>query len=140
MTHRGGVCLEGVCQFNKWHKGLGKGLETRLFYKSKGKGISPHHSNSNNIMNFKSLALSGLLATTALFGGMAPAEARVVTGSVGGFRGVTAVDRYNVDTLYIPFTKGTGVVNVNCATGDYNWNGYMTKGGALAVARDWCGY
>ena len=93
-------------------------------------------------MNFKSLALAGLVATTALVGAVTPAEARVVTGSVGGFGGVTAIDRgtYGTDTLYIPFPGQDGVVNVTCSTGDYSWNSAIGQASAYAVATDWCGY
>ena len=97
-------------------------------------------------MNFKTLAASvalavvGLVATEAGFA--APSEARTVTGRVGEFQGVTAVDRgtYGTDTLYVPFPNSTGVVNVTCSTGDYNWNSAISRAAALHIATSWCGY
>ena len=79
------------------------------------------------------------VAALGLFVGVAPqAEARTSFGSVAGFSGVTAVDRVDVDTLYVPLTSGDGVVNVRCSTGDYEYNYLLTRSAAHALASAWC--
>jgi hypothetical protein len=80
---------------------------------------------------------SALVAVTA-FVGAPSVEARTVTGNLAGFQGVTAVDRRYEDTLYVPFTSGTGVLNVNCSNGKYEYNSLLTSGSARRLALAWC--
>ena len=90
---------------------------------------------------FKALATAAVIAIAGL--SSLPAEAAVVrTGNLGRFQGVTTIDRGPgaVDTLRVPFPEGTGVVNVRCASGDYEYNGLVHKSGAEYLIRAWCRY
>ena len=79
-----------------------------------------------------------LLAALTLFVAAPKADAaQIQRGNIAGFGGVTAVNRATVDTLTVPFPTHDGVVDVNCSTGDYQWNG-MKQGSALAIVRAWC--
>ena len=86
---------------------------------------------------FKSIITAVATASIALVGFSAGAEARTVYGNIAGFQGVTAIDRYDFDSLYVPFPGHTGEVHVNCATGDYTYRG-MYRASASKIAIAWC--
>ena len=87
-------------------------------------------------MNFK--AIVSTVFTTAFLASAPGALAYgVQRGNIAGYQGVTAIDRGTVDTLTIPFPNHEGIVEVNCRTGQYSWNG-ITQAGALAIVRQWC--
>lgn len=89
-------------------------------------------------VNFVTPLLS-TFATVALAVSATPqAEARTVTGPLAGFSGVTAVDRVDVDTLYVPLPSGDGVVHVRCSTGDFTWNYLVNRRAAHELAKAWC--
>ena len=89
-------------------------------------------------MNFVTPFAAVSIAVSSLFAVNAPAEARTVTGNIAGFQSVTAVDRVDVDTLYVPLPAGDGIVHVRCSTGDITFNGLLGRAGARKVAKAWC--
>lgn len=94
-------------------------------------------------MNFKTLAVAGILSVTAILGVAQSSDARTVrSGDAWGYQGVTTVDNGwgATDYITVPFTSGTGLVSVNCATGDYTWNGIIGQPEALRIVRAWCRY
>lgn len=89
----------------------------------------------------KSLATASFATCAAIALSVATsseAEARTVRGDIAGFQGVTAVDRVDVDTLYVPLPTGDGIVHVRCSTGDITFNGILGRPSARAVAKAWC--
>ena len=78
------------------------------------------------------------LALALTVAGSKEAEARTVFGNIAGFQGVTAIDRDDVDSLFVPLTRGTGEVHVRCSTGDITFNGYLGRPAARAIAKAWC--
>ena len=89
-------------------------------------------------MNFVTPFAALAIAVSGLFAVNNPAEAGVVRGDIAGYQGVTAVDRVDVDTLYVPFPEGDGVVHVRCSTGDITFNGTLGRTAARSIARAWC--
>ena len=86
---------------------------------------------------FKSIITAVATASIAIGGFATGAEARTVHGNIAGFQGVTALDRVDYDSIYVPFPNHTGEVHVNCSTGDYTYRG-MNRGSANAIATEWC--
>ena len=99
-------------------------------------------------MNFKALAASALVATTALFGGMAPAEARTCfdvgnsgsgvicneykgTNRYGSVYNVGYADDYGNSTGMTVTCRGAHVV-------DWNSNGNMKYSQLDALAKYFC--
>ena len=81
-------------------------------------------------MNFKSLSLSGLVALSAVFGGVAtPAEAYQVDFGCSHIAGYDACvsyqDRNNPDQILVDGPRGEEYIEVSCYTdGSYEWESY----------------
>ena len=92
-------------------------------------------------MNIKALAASALVATTALFGGIAPAEAsQWRCGRLAGYK-VCAIDRSHIDSLKIEWSDGDYTwLTVNCSAGTWESKGsyHLSKSESSRVAGAWC--
>ena len=99
-------------------------------------------------MNFKSLALAGLVATTALFTGVGSVEARptrtVCDSTDNGTKFCIEPIGYNsVDVVVTnPYTEKGFIGQMNCSTGTYQWRantGWSQQGieDVLEIACGW---